>query len=200
MLNVQISRYLYRIVLCAQHEFAAFCMKYPGESRYQMACQGSELIVGLGKMYCEECGTGKNDMAEKLGNFYDITGTSMVYYNKVDFKKILKKLKQEQLLIFNEKKTPLDEDECEKLFPPLMKILVKLLDKFEVGDVTPHLIEKILSQLEFHSKSLVDDNIQQLLLKSLIISRESNVDIFNKSSDEYKDCIEQIQQLKQADQ
>ena len=35
----------------AQHEFAAFCMKYPGESRYQMAAQGSELIVGLGKMY-----------------------------------------------------------------------------------------------------------------------------------------------------
>lgn len=171
-------------------------MKYPGESRYQMACQGSELIVGLGKMYCEECGTGKNDMPEKLGNFYDITGTSMVYYNKVNFAKILKKLKQQQLLLFDEKKTPLHEKQCERLFPPLMKRLVELLDKFEVGDVTPDLIEKILSQLEFDIKSLEENNIQQLLLNSLIISREENRDIFSDNSDEYEDCIDQLQQFK----
>ena len=102
---------MWRIVMSAQHEFAAFCMKYPGESRYQMACQGSELIVGLGKMYCEKCGTGKFDMSTKLGNYYDITGTSMVFHNKVDFGKVLKMIEQDKILLFDWNESVLEEND-----------------------------------------------------------------------------------------
>ena len=184
------------MVLSGQHEFAAFCMQYPGESRYQMACQGSELIVGLGKMYCEKCGTGKFDMPTKLGNYYDITGTSMVYHNKVDFSKILKSLDKEKLLLFDWKETPFEEYEIEKLLPPLMKYIVQLLDNLKVGDKLPVFITQILTQLDLDIWSLQIDNVAKLLIDSHNSSINKDTGIFDPNSAQYKDCIAQLNELK----
>ena len=184
------------MVISGQHEFAAFCMKYPGESRYQMACQGSELIVGLGKLYCEKCGTGKFDMPTKIGNYYDITGTSMVYHNKVDFSKILKCIEKEKLLLFDWKNTPLEEMAIEELFPPLMKYLVSILDKLEVGDPIPVFIKQILTQLDLDVWSLQIDNISKLIIESHYSGTEKDIDIVDPKSNEYKNCIAQINELK----
>ena len=187
------------MVIVGQHEYAAFCMKYPGESRYQMACQGSELIVGLGKMYCDECGTGKFDMPTKLGNFYDITGTSMVHYNKIDFRKILQKLENEKQLIFNGNKTPLQEIQTKRTLPPIARYIVNIFDHFEVGDKSNHFISQILTQLDLDVWSLHTTNISKLLVESQNVSLQIAVEKFDENSPEYKDCMVQLQELKKAE-
>lgn len=172
-------------------EFVAFCLKYPGESRYQMACQGSELMIGLGKLYCDSCGTGKYDMPEKLGDYYDLTGTSMVYHNNVDFSKILKILEQEKLLIFDWAKTPQEEAKLESEFPPLMKFLVEILEKFEIGDKIPEIIHKIYSQLQMDVWNLNREQIQTWLAKNdTDIESTTNIDL---TSDEYSEVVEHLQ-------
>lgn len=179
--------------MSAQHEFAAFCMKYPGESRYQMACQGSELIVGLGKMYCEKCGTGKFDMPTKLGNYYDITGTSMVFNNKVDFAKVLKMIEQDKILLFDWNESVLEEIRIQRLFPPMTDFITKILDNYECGADHNPFIRKILTQLRlnvFHSQKM-----SNLLIKS----QNDNDNSIDKSNSQYNQYINQIDDLNKAE-
>lgn len=164
-----------------------------------MACQGSELIVGLGKMYCEKCGTGKFDMPEKLGNYYDITGTSMVFHNKVDFGKLLKQLEQEKLYLFNWDKTPIEERRNDKLSPPMHVFIGRHLENYEVGDNTPPFEEQILTQLKLDIWSLQMDNISKILAESYESGKKKDIDIIDENSEEYNDIIEQLQQLQKYD-
>ena len=174
-------------------EFIAFCLKHPGESIYQMACQGSELMIGLGKLFCDKSGTGKYDMPELLGNFFDLTGTCMVYHNKVDFSKILKHLENEKLLIFDGTITPIIERMIEMDFPPLMKYLVQILDNFEIGDAVHPLLAKICSQLKLDVWSLQHDKIAKIFLKNdEQLQNSVNIDL---SSEEFAESIKQMEML-----
>ena len=55
-------------------QFETFSVEYPNGSLYQMACQASELLIGIGKIFCDKIGTGKFDILRKMPEFYDITG------------------------------------------------------------------------------------------------------------------------------
>lgn len=185
--------------MSAQHEFAAFCMKYPGESRYQMACQGSELIVGLGKMYCEKCGTGKFDMPTKLGNYYDITGTSMVFHNKVDFGKVLKMIEQDKILLFNWTESVLEEIKIQRLFPPMTDFITKKMDNYECGADTDPFISKILTQLQLNVFKSQSQRMSELLMKSNYVNVNQNDNSIDPSSVRYNENLEQINQLQEAE-
>ena len=185
--------------MSAQHEFAAFCMKYPGESRYQMACQGSELIVGLGKMYCEKCGTGKFDMPTKLGNYYDITGTSMVFHNKVDFGKVLKMIEQDKILLFNWTESVLEEIKIQKLFPPMTDFITKKLDIYECGADTDPFISKILTQLQLNVFKSQSQHMSDLLIKSNEVNEKQKDNSMDPNSVRYNENLEQIKQLQEAE-
>lgn len=174
-------------------QFEAFSLKYPNESLYQMACQGSELLIGLGKLFCDKNGTGKFDMPRKIAQFYDITGTCMVFHDKVDFCKILKHLNTSKILIFNEKETPKCEQLIETNFPPLMKQLVKLLIDFNVGDEIPSLLSRIASQLTMSAWSLQMSKIRQVLAHD---DNTVNTNEIDENSDEYAKCVEQLEQLR----
>ena len=181
------------MILVGVPEFIAFSMKYPGESRYQLSCQGSELMVGLGKMFCAKCGTGKYDMPQKLGDFYDLTGTCMVYHNKVDFSKILRKLCKEHQLIFDWKVTPKIEDELERRFPPLMIHLVDLIENTDIGADWPTFISQIISCLKIDSWALHTEKIREVLNNH----EQMNNVLFNftKNSDEFNLCKHQLNAL-----
>ena len=185
--------------MSAQHEFAAFCMKYPGESRYQMACQGSELIVGLGKMYCEKCGTGKFDMSTKLGNYYDITGTSMVFHNKVDFGKILKMIEQDKILLFDWNESILEEIKIQRLFPPMTDFITKIMDNYECGDDTSPFIRQILTQLNLDVWNVQSKNMSKSLFKSNCFDGNANDKLIDKDNLQYNHYIDQIEDLKQVE-
>ena len=190
---------MWRIVMSAQHEFAAFCMKYPGESRYQMACQGSELIVGLGKMYCEKCGTGKFDMPTKLGNYYDITGTSMVFHNKVDFGKVLKMIEQDKIFLFDWNKSVLEEIKIQRLFPPMTDFITKMIDNLECGAETNPFISKILTQLQLNVFKSQSQHMSKLLNKSNSVNANHDDNSIDPSSVQYNQYLQQIDELRQAE-
>lgn len=178
-------------------QFEAFAHKYPGESLYQMACQGSELLIGLGKLFCDKNGTGKSDMPQQMANFYDITGTCMVYHNKVDFVKIQKILKRQQKLIFDNDETIQIEQLYENQFPPWMTIIINLLENFNVGDDIPSLLQQICSQLTMSVWVLRSRKIKSILAKSNSKINAQNID---ENSTEYIECIEQLEQLQNDSQ
>lgn len=177
------------------YQFEAFAQKYPGESLYQMACQGSELLIGLGKLFCDKNGTGKYDMPKQMADFYDLTGTCMVFHNKVDFCKILQILNKRQLLIFDANETPQIEQLYEQQFPALMKHLVTLLENFNVGDSIPSLLSQISSQLTMSVSAL-----QLSKIRTILANNNANIDVneIDENSDEYLECIEQLEQLQRG--
>ena len=172
-------------------QFEAFALKYPGESLYQMACQGSELLIGLGKLFCDKSGTGKYDMPKQMADFYDITGTCMVYHNKIDFTKILKKLQHKKLLIFNANETPQIEQLYENQFPSFMTEFIDELENFNVGDVIPSLLAKISSQLTLPVWSLQMSKIRSILSTNY---KKINTQDIDENSVEYQECLEQLNQ------
>ena len=174
-------------------QFEAFSIKYPNESLYQMACQGSELLIGLGKLFCDKNGTGKFDMPRKMAEFYDITGTCMVFHDKVDFCKILRHLNTEKILIFNEQETAQCEQLFERNFPPLMKQLIQLLINFNVGDEIPSLLSRISSQLTMSAWTLQLTKIRKCLARK---DDNINTNEIDENSDEYTDCVQQLEQLR----
>ena len=176
-------------------QFEYFAQKYPGESLYQMACQGSELLIGLGKLFCDKNGTGKFDMPKQMADYYDLTGTCMVYHNKVDFSKILKKLQHKKLLIFNAQETPQIEQMYEADFPSCMSALVNELESFEFGDEIPSLLGKISSQLTMSAWALRTSKIREILAAS---DTTMNVNEIDENSIEYAECVDQLDQLKNS--
>lgn len=179
---------------CGLPEWLAYSQKYPGRSRYELACQGSELMIGLGKMFCKKCGTGKWDMPDLLADFFDMTGTCMVYNNQVNFYQIIKRLRDEQLLIYDPVKTPHVERSIERCMPPLMKYIVKLLESWEIGDAVHPFLKQILNALTLDVNALNVNKIQKILFTKKAHDEEHREDI-DIWDDEYKDIIDQMDEI-----
>lgn len=179
---------------CGLPEWLAYCIKHPGRSRYELACQGSELMIGLGKMFCKKCGTGKWNMPDLLVDFFDLTGTCMVHNNQVDFYKILKRLKDEQLLIFDPMKTPLIESSIETCMAPLMKYIVQILESWEIGDAVHPFLAQILNALTLDINALQLSKIQAILANKQPHNDENREDI-DIWDEEYTQILDQMEEI-----
>ena len=183
------------MTLCGIPEFLAYSLECPGDSRFKWACQGSELMIGLAKMFCRECGTGKSNMPDLLANYLDLSGTSMVANNQVNFEKILKQLENEKLLIFDPNKTPLIERSIEEHMAPLMKYIVNLLDQFNVGDEIPQFLQQILNAMTLDVNSLDIRKVQKILYNSNVNTEAdaNSIDIFSEDYNEVLKAMHQLQ-------
>ena len=69
---------MWRMSICGIHEFIAYCLEFPGASCFELACEGSELMIGLIKLFCRDCGTGKWNMPDLVAEWCDLSGPCMV--------------------------------------------------------------------------------------------------------------------------
>ena len=184
---------MWRMALCGIHESIAYSLKYPGRSRYELACQGSELMIGLGKLYCAQLGTGKWDMPEKLMNYYDLNGVVNLKNNQIDVGKLIKQLeKKGKKLIFNGEKTIKLEKKIEKGSPLIFSFLVQCLDKWEVGEPMHDFIKQINECIALSPNAWKIDKIKQICNKNSTNISNSNIEV---GSDEYNAMLAKIQEL-----
>lgn len=182
---------MWRMALIGMPEFEAYTLEHPGASRFELSCQGSELLIGLAKLFCCKCGTGKWDMSEKLSNYLDITGTCMVHNNQVDFHKILRRLEKEKILIFDPQKTPLVEIALEDRMAPLMKFIVDILNTWEIGDPIHPFLKQIMNALTLDVNALSVQKIEQIMMNSIEYEND-NIDIWGE---EYDETLAEMQRL-----
>ena len=185
---------MWRMTLAGIPEFLAYSLKYPGCSRFDLSCQGSELMIGLAKLFCRECGTGKWDMPNLLATYLDLTGTAMVANNMVRFESIIQKLEREKLLVFDPIKTPALEILIENHMAPLMKYIVEILDQWNPGDDIHPFLKQILNAMTLDVNSL---NVQKLqsILNNSNGNVEDNAGNINVNSGEYDATLQEMYRL-----
>ena len=177
--------------ICGLNEFIAYCLKHPTKSRYQLACQGSELMIGLGKLYCSELGTGKWDMPEKLANYYDLSGVIKLKNNQVDIGRLIEQLSKEKLLIYNENTTPKLERELENDSCLLFDYMVKLLDNWEVGQPIPPFLNQIQQCVTLTPNAWSIDKIKDICSNTMHVLKQD----LQVGSDEYMEILKKIEEL-----
>lgn len=180
--------------LCGLPEFLAYCLDNPGQSLFELACQGSELMIGLAKLFCRDCGNGTWNMCKLLAVFLDLSGTSMVANDQINVREILQKLKREKLLIWDSVQTPQDEKRIEDKMPPLMRYIVKLLDDFDVGDTIPAFVKQILNALTLDINALAVDKLQRIVQNSTVYKSKPS-DAIDIMSEEYDQIVSQMYHL-----
>ena len=185
---------MWRMALCGLPEFLAYSLANPGRSRYELSCQGSELMIGLAKVCCDKKGTGKWNMPDLIGNYLDITGTCMIANNQVNLHTILNRLEREKLLIFDPLRTPIIEMEIENCMAPLMLFIVRILESFEVGDTIHPFLQQILNALTLDINAMSISKMQEILSKSKVYDAENSEDI-NIWGEEYENIINEMNQL-----
>lgn len=133
-------------MLCGIHQFHLhYIQSEDGESLFNLCCEGSELLLKLGKTYVKEKGTGKMDCLDHLADFYDLHNLGSIMAGITDLSQALALRNQTKLLIFDPDETPAKERELEMKMPPLMQHLIESLKTIEFGDNIPVNLHKILS-------------------------------------------------------
>lgn len=176
------------------NECVAYCLKHPGRSLFELACQGSELIIGLAKLFCAQLGTGKDDMPHKLADYLDSSGICMVIHNKIDIAKILRRLLSEKKNIFNNSTTVEIEKQIEAQFPCLMIHLVKICDRWEPQHKTPSLLHQIHSCVKLSPNAWHINEIKDITANCIGINVSSGNDI-DENSDEFKQVMQELSSL-----
>lgn len=183
------------MIIVGMAEWLAYTMKYPGCSAFANSCQGSELIIGLSKIFCSEQGTGKDNMCEKLGDWLDLTQTCMVHNEQVDFDKILQKLSNWKRLIFDENKTPRIENQIETEMAPLMKYIVTLMEGEVIGGSTDPFLRQIRNALTLDVNAIHTSKLHDILRinnPGEAYSTDEEVDI---DAPEYEDTMKKIREM-----
>lgn len=193
-LHSQISPYMWRMATSGLNEFVAYSLKNPGRSLYECACQGSEGAIGNGKSFCSTLGTGKEDMPEKLGNYYDLSGVLMVYENQINVAQILRKLFHGRNLIFNGDETCAVERQIESRLPPFSAHIVKLCDGWEPGQAVPSLLNKIYARIELTPNAWKIDEIKEIM-KNSCGKHISKLAFIDPQSEEYLQMQQELDSL-----
>ena len=180
------------MTLCGIHEAIAYSLKYPGRSRYELACQGSELMIGLGKLFCAQQGTGKWNMPQKLSEYYDLIGIVKVKNNQIDVSKIITKMQHKKLLIFNKNKCIRIESSIEKDSPFVFQYMVKLLNNWEVGTPMPQLLRQIMECITLSPNAWKIEKIIKICATNCQNVSANNIQI---GSNEYNAMVAKIQEI-----
>ena len=189
---------MWRMTISGIPEFISYCLKYPGRSLYELACQGSELIVGLGKIYCDEQGTGKYDMPKLMGDFFDLSGICRVLHNEIDIGKILQRLMIEKKHIFNDKDTIKIEQELESTSPPIFKWVIDMCEReWEPPSEPPSFIKAVYSRVKLSPNAWKTEEIKEIVRQSFgkkILNQSLNV-----NSPEYQETLKFVQNFQTND-
>ena len=184
---------MWRMAIVGLPEFLAYCLANPGRSRFELSCQGSELMIGMIKLFCKECGNGKDNMPDLVADFCDLSGPCMIHNNQVRFDLLLQKLLHDRLLIFDEKETPLIELMLENQMPPLMKHIVDILTAWKPGTPIDEFLNQILHALTLNINALNVSKLQKILANTNVRQSYSHeIDIHNS---EYDETLQQMRDL-----
>ena len=160
------------------YEYDKYNMLHQGCNASEHNAQGTEMFIGKFKQHARMKGSGKHNMIDLITEHIDMTGTCSIYNGQINLRKIINEILQKEIQVCPQPATSQIENALEALMSPLMKFFVSSLNKFEIGDQIPDVINRVNACNRLAAYKLKHEAILQLLKKSKFkkIYVEDNVD------------------------
>lgn len=161
----QIHPYFWLFGLVGNHQFFKHYMESSdGEGLFNLACEGSELLLKIGKANVAEQGTGKRENCiSNLADHYDLRTIGTVDADLINFLSILKEGLTDKLLIFDPQDTPQLENDIKDTMSPLMQSMIAIVETIEIGQPIPVCIKRILNAEETPEMKATMKNLRETL-------------------------------------